>query len=144
LRKRIERAERILYLADNTGEIVLDRLLIERLPTDRVTVAVRGAPIINDATLEDAEYAGITDIVPVISNGAAAPGTVLSMCSETFVEHFDAADLIISKGQGNFETLEGRSDRPIAFLFRVKCNVVRRLSGYPVGSHVVLCTDRCS
>lgn len=138
LRRAVAGAERILYLADNTGEIVFDRLLIQQLPVERVTVAVRGAPIINDATYEDAVFAGITDLVPVITNGADAPGTVLSMCSDPFVREFSRADLIISKGQGNFETLEDVTDRPIAFLFRVKCPVAQRLSGYPMGSHVVL------
>lgn len=140
LRRRIKSAQRILYLADNTGEIVLDSLFLRRLPTDRVVVAVRGAPIINDATYEDAEFAGITDIVPVITNGADAPGTVLELCSPEFRETFDASDLVISKGQGNFETLEDLHDPRIAFLFRVKCPVAQRLSGYPLGSHVVMFT----
>lgn len=138
LRRRVAAARHILYLADNTGEIVLDRLLIQQLPRDRVTVAVRGAPIINDATVEDAEQAGITELVPVISNGAAAPGTVLELSSPEFRETFAAADLVIAKGQGNFETLESLSDPPIAFLFRVKCPVVARLSRHPIGSHVVV------
>lgn len=138
LRRRIDEAERILYLADNTGEIVLDKLLIEQLPPDRVTVAVRGAPIINDATMEDAVYAGITDLVHVISDGAAVPGIDLNQCSQEFLAHFNDADFIISKGQGNFESLNDTRKGEIAFLFRVKCDVVARLSGYPLGSNVVL------
>ena len=80
-RRHAEDADRILFLADNTGEIVFDRLLIQHLPhPERVTVAVRGGPIINDATVEDAQFAGISDIVPVISNGAVIPGTDLESC----------------------------------------------------------------
>ena len=132
----IESANRILYLTDNAGEIVFDRLLIEQLPRDRVTVAVRGAPIINDATLEDAETAGLTELVRVIDNGSDAPGTILADCSDEFRRHFDEADLIISKGQGNFETLNGTS-RPIYFLLRVKCAVIARDVGLPVGRMVL-------
>ncbi len=129
----ISRAQKILYLADNAGEIVFDRLLVEQLPCDRVVVAVRGAPVINDATMVDAEVAGLTEIVRVIDNGSDAPGTVLQDCSETFRKYFDEADLIIAKGQGNYETL-GESTRPIYFLLRVKCPMVARDTGCPVGS----------
>ncbi len=142
-RQHLAKAKRILYLADNTGEIVLDKLLIERLPLDRTTVAVRGAPVINDATIEDAQFAGITDLVPVISNGAAVPGTELDQCSGEFREHFAAADLIIAKGQGNYESLNEHAEANIAFLFRVKCAAIERLSGYPLGSHVLTCSQRC-
>ncbi len=130
-----ERAERILYLADNAGEIVFDRLLIEALPPGKTTVAVRGFPVINDATLDDAEVAGITRLVPVITNGSDVPGTLLAECSETFRQHFNNADLVISKGQGNYETL---SDNPgnIYFLLTVKCPVIGHDIGSPVGTMV--------
>ena len=91
-------ADRILYLADNAGEIVLDRLLLEQLPPGKVTVAVRGFPILNDATMEDAETAGIHHVAKVIDNGSDAPGTILDDCSESFRECFDQADLVIAKG----------------------------------------------
>ena len=132
LRRRAEEARTILYLADNAGEIVLDRLLIEALVPERVTVAVRGGPIINDATYVDAEAAGLTELVRVIDNGSDAPGTILEDCSPTFQRLFAEADLVISKGQGNFETLSG-SPRPIFFLLRVKCPVVARDTGCPTG-----------
>ena len=132
----ITKASKILYLTDNTGEIVFDRLLIEQLPADRVTVAVRGAPVINDATIVDAEFAGITKLVSVIDNGSDAPGTILEDCSELFRRHFAEADLIISKGQGNYETLRG-VDRPLYFLLRVKCPVIARDIGCPVGRMVL-------
>ena len=131
-----QQAERILFLADNAGEIVWDRLLIEALPMAKVTVAVRGKPILNDALREDAALAGITALVPVIDNGSAAPGTVLADCSEEFRAHFKRAGMIIAKGQGNYETLsEVRA--PIFFLFTVKCPLVAAQIGEPPGSLVV-------
>jgi len=137
LRRAVEQARSILYLADNAGEIVFDRLLIERLPTGRVTVVVRGRPILNDATLVDAKTAGLCDVVEVIDNGSDAPGTILEDCSEDFRRRFALADLVIAKGQGNFETL---SDEPgdIYFLFKVKCPVIADHVGLPVGTHVAM------
>jgi hypothetical protein len=129
-------ATRILYLTDNAGEIVLDRLLIERLPRDRVTVAVKGTPVINDATWADAETAGITKLVTVIDNGSDAPGTILEDCSSAFRRRFAEADLIIAKGQGNYETLREAS-APLYFLLRVKCPVLARDLGCPVGRLVL-------
>ncbi|NLF68067.1 MAG: DUF89 family protein [Candidatus Anammoximicrobium sp.] len=132
----IAKATRILYLADNAGEIVLDRLLIEQLPREKLTVAVRGAPVINDATRVDAETAGITGLVPVIDNGSDAPGTILEDCSGVFRRHFAEADLIIAKGQGNYETLR-EAPCPLYFLLRVKCSVLARDLGCPVGRMVL-------
>jgi hypothetical protein len=136
-RQAVEDARSILYLADNAGEIVFDRLLIERLPTGRVTVVVRGRPILNDATRVDAETAGLCDRVEVIDNGSDAPGTILEDCSRDFQRRFAQADLVIAKGQGNFETL---SDEPrdIYFLFTVKCPVIADHVGLPVGTHVAM------
>lgn len=136
-----ERATRILYLADNAGEIVFDRLLIEALPSDRLTLAVRGAPILNDALVEDAVAAGITRLSPVIGNGSDAPGTLLADCSPEFREHFHRADLIIAKGQGNYESLD-QVEGPIVFLFTVKCPPIARQAGHPVGSLIVKKTAR--
>jgi uncharacterized protein with ATP-grasp and redox domains len=134
--RAVAQATRILYLTDNAGEIVFDRLLIEQLPRERVTVAVRGAPVINDATLADAEVAGIPNLVPVIDNGSDAPGTLLEDCSQSFRRHFEEADLIISKGQGNFETLR-ESCRPIFFLLRAKCDAVAQDLGCPLGQMIL-------
>jgi len=137
LRQAVEAAKDILYLADNAGEIVLDRLLIEELPMDRVTVAVRGQPIINDATREDARAAGLTELVEVIDNGSDVPGTILESCAPAFRDRFAGADLIIAKGQGNYETLSG-ADQNIYFLLKAKCMVIARDIGCPVGQTVVL------
>ncbi|HOW96464.1 MAG TPA: ARMT1-like domain-containing protein [Kiritimatiellia bacterium] len=131
-----EQARCILYLADNAGEIVFDRVLIEVLPAERITVFVRGAPVINDATMDDAVTAGLPEVAPVLDNGSDAPGTVLADCSPAFREWFDRADLVIAKGQGNYETLSDVPKR-IFFLFTVKCPVVAAHIGEPVGSLVV-------
>ena len=136
-RKAVGCARSILYLADNAGEIVLDRLLVERLGPARVTVAVRGVPVINDATLSDACSAGLCELTEVIENGSDAPGTVLPDCSAAFLERFRTADLVISKGQGNFETLSG-APRDICFLFKVKCPVVAAKAGLPLGTQALL------
>ena len=126
----------LLYIADNAGEIVFDMLLIEQLrreyPGVSITVAVRHAPIINDATLADAEAIGLTELVPVISSGSEAPGTPMSMVSTEFRDLFDSADVVLSKGQGNYETLSD-VERETYFLFKTKCKVIARHSGSQVG-----------
>ena len=126
----------ILYLADNAGEIVFDRLLIEALPAEKITVAVRGSPVLNDATMEDAEAAGIPSVAPVIDNGSDAPGTIVGDCSGEFRAWFDRADLVIAKGQGNFETLSD-ADKDVFFLLCVKCPAIGAEIGAPEGSLVV-------
>lgn len=129
-------AHSILYLADNAGEILFDRVLIEALPTEKIKVFVRGAPVINDATLEDAVFAGLPEIVPVFDNGSDAPGTLLEDCSESFRACFEQADMIIAKGQGNYETLS-EVTKNVFFLFIVKCPIIAAHAGAPVGTLVV-------
>jgi uncharacterized protein with ATP-grasp and redox domains len=135
-------AKDILYVADNAGEIVFDRLLIERLGPDRVTVAVRGGPVLNDATINDARAVGLDQIVEVIDNGSDAPATILEDCSEGFRRRYEAADLVLAKGQGNYETL---NDEPkcIFFLFKAKCPVIAAYVGLPVGSLVLAAPRTC-
>jgi len=132
----VNNAESILYLGDNTGEIVFDKLLIEQLPNEKITFAVRGKPIINDSTIEDAEFVSMADLVAVIDNGDDAPGTILEDCSLWFQEKFAEADLIISKGQGNYETLS-EVDKNIIFILKAKCEVIARHLGCEVGSMVL-------
>lgn len=136
LERRIGGADTVLFLADNAGEIVLDRPLLELIGRDRVTVAVRGEPVLNDVTLDDARRSGLTERFRVISNGAGVPGTWLDLCSPDFVSSFEAADLVIAKGQGNFETLH-QVERPVTFLFLVKCGALSQMLGVPVGTPVV-------
>jgi uncharacterized protein with ATP-grasp and redox domains len=136
LEDRISGARDALYLADNAGEIVLDRILIERMPLEKVTVAVRGSPVLNDATMDDARAAGLQDLVRVVDNGSDAPGTILEDCSGSFRQLFDDADLVIAKGQGNYETLSD-VDRDIFFMLKVKCPVIAKDIGCPVGALVL-------
>jgi len=132
----VSRADEILYLGDNAGEIVFDRLLIEQLPCEKITFVVKGGPILNDALVEDAQIVGLTDVVDVIDNGSDAPGTILGNCSEIFRRRFDESDLIIAKGQGNYETLSD-VDKNIFFLVRPKCSVLARHLGREIGSLVL-------
>jgi uncharacterized protein with ATP-grasp and redox domains len=133
-------ARHILYLTDNAGEIAFDRMLIEQLDPEKVTVAVRGAPVINDATMDDALAVGLHRIVEVIDNGSDAPGTLLEDCSQAFRRRFAEADLILAKGQGNFESL---SDHPssILFLFQAKCHVIAASARVALGTHVLAPSD---
>lgn len=126
-------AELVLYIGDNCGEAVLDRLLIEQLPREKVVFSVRGKPILNDITPVEVPQVGMDGICRVIDNGHDAPGIIIDECSAEFREAFEQADMIISKGQGNFETLQG-SGRDIFFLMKVKCEVVAMETGLPLGS----------
>ena len=141
LKQELSRASNILYLADNAGEIVFDRLLIDELQHYPVRLAVRGKPILNDALREDAAQAGIDTVIEVIDNGADIPGTIIEECSQEFRERFFESDLIIAKGQGNYETL---SDTPkkIFFLLKVKCPVIARDIGCNEGDIVVKRKER--
>jgi damage-control phosphatase, subfamily I len=126
----------ILYLADNASELVFDRILIEQLAPDGVTVAVRGGPVLNDATKQDAAAAGLAGLVDVIDNGSDAPGTILEDCSPEFRERFDRADVVIAKGQGNYETLCD-VDRDVFFALKVKCPLIAKRIGSNVGDLVL-------
>ncbi len=129
-------ASDILFLADNAGEIVFDRLLIELLPHEKMTVVVKGGPAINDALRADATVAGLDGLVAVTDTGSDGAGIVLESSSPEFQEQFARASLIIAKGQANFESLDG-CGKDIYFLFKVKCPVVGRHIGQPVGSLVL-------
>jgi len=140
-RKAVSKANDILYLADNAGEIVFDRLLIEQMPSEKITLVVKGSPVINDACLADAQATGIADLVEVIDNGSDAPGTILDECSEEFKRRFENADLIIAKGQGNYETLSDVK-KDIFFVLKAKCPVIAHHIGCEVGSLVFLGSAR--
>jgi uncharacterized protein with ATP-grasp and redox domains len=131
-----ERTTDILFLADNAGELVFDRLLLELLPRQKITVAVKGGPAINDALRADATAAGLDGLVAVMDTGTDGAGIVIEACSREFQRRFAGADLIIAKGQANFESLDGCAQN-ILFLFKVKCSVVARHIGQAVGSLVL-------
>lgn len=131
----ISQADNILYLLDNAGEIVFDRVLIETLISlgKKVTAVVKGSAVINDSTIQDAIETQLTEVCEVIDNGSDAVGTILEWTSEDFQDTFKNATLIISKGQGNFETLLDSKKR-IFFLFQSKCDVVSKGLGLSKGS----------
>ncbi len=135
-REALERASWVLLLADNAGETVFDRAMIPRLGKP-VTYAVKGGPILNDATLEDARAAGLEEVATLLSTGCDAAGTELDLSSEAFRKAFREAPLILAKGQAQYETLSGRGDERVYFLLQVKCPVIGRdLGGLEPGSLV--------
>ena len=135
LREALSGAGQVLYLADNAGETVFDRVLIEALDMP-VIYAVKGGPILNDATRDDALAAGVDRVAEVTSTGSDAPGTILDRCSEEFRRLYDEARLVIAKGQANYETLSEESTK-VFFLLQTKCPVIARDVGVPVGSIVL-------
>lgn len=135
-RERLNKAQEILYIGDNAGECVFDRILIEELKRPVIYV-VRGAPVINDATYEDALQAGIDKVATIMPSGTDAPGTVLSTCSKEFLEIYDNSSFIISKGQGNYEALSSE-DRPISFLLKAKCRVIAEKIGVKEGDVLLI------
>ena len=132
----VETAQSIIYLTDNAGEIAFDRLLVEQWPLERVTLVVRGSPVINDATLEETRAVGLDQLVRVIDNGSDAPGTILSDCRFEVRQLIDTADLVIAKGQGNFESLSSYPAN-IFLLFKVKCPVAAEHIHQPVTTQVL-------
>lgn len=134
-REQLKGVSSILYIGDNAGESVFDRLLIETLEVP-VTYVVRETPVINDAILEDAIDSGLDEVAEIISSGSTAPGTILRLCNEAFLERFDKAELVISKGQGNYEGLSG-VDRKVFFLLRAKCPVIARDIGVELNDFIL-------
>ena len=137
LQEELDKAKTVLYLGDNNGEIVFDKLFIETINHPNLIFAVRDAPVINDVTLEDAQYVGLDKRVPIISNGYDAPSTILEKCSDEFLDIYHQADVIISKGQGNLEGLNNNTNSNIFFLLMVKCEVIAESLHVKKGDFVV-------
>lgn len=141
MRKDIEKAKKIVYLTDNCGEIVLDKLLINVMrdinSAAEITAVVRGGNVLNDATMEDAEQVGLTAIARVIGNGSFVAGTCLGRISEEALKVIDDADVIISKGQGNFETLN-RCGKNIYYIFMCKCSMFADRFDVPLCSGMII------
>jgi len=139
LEQKIKKASNVLYLGDNAGEIVFDKIFIENFIHCKTTYAVKSEPIINDSLMEDARYVGMPDTADVIENGAVppAPGTILENTSDDFIRVYESADVVISKGQGNYETLFD-TDREIFFLLKAKCPVIARDIGCSVGDIICM------
>jgi uncharacterized protein with ATP-grasp and redox domains len=135
--RALRAGDQVLYLCDNAGEIIYDRLLIEQIAKTgcQVCAAVKAGPIINDAIAADAGEAGLGEFAEIIDNGAICPGTPLALCSPEFLHRFQNAALVIAKGQGNFESLS-ECGREVFFLLTVKCPVVgghlAELAGLPL------------
>lgn len=140
-KKAIDKAKTALYITDNAGEIVFDKILMETLKKDKditIICALRDKPIINDATIEDAKFCGLDEVAQLISSGCDAPGILLNNSSKKFIEIYEKVDIIISKGQGNFETLsEIKEEKRLFFLFKVKCSVVANYLNCKVGDVIL-------
>jgi len=136
VKRLVNQNKKILYICDNAGEIVFDKILVTFL-RDRgidVCVAVRGGAVLNDATMEDAEEVKMTKIAKVITTGTDASGILLEECSDVFLKRFNDADLVISKGQGNLESLVNVERKPTTvYLLKVKCNPIAKILGSRVG-----------
>jgi len=138
LKENIDNAKRILFIGDNAGEIVLDKIFIEKLPKEKITYVVRGGYALNDATMQDAKMVGMTDTVRVITTGLDMTAAILPLCSKDFLVNYKRSDLIIAKGQGNYEAL-CEEDKNIFFLLKIKCPIVASTfkKRYKVGDIVV-------
>jgi uncharacterized protein with ATP-grasp and redox domains len=138
----VEKAKTILFLADNAGESVFDRILISTFPgSPEVFYAVKGSPVINDATEQDALEAGVDGVARIISNGTDIGGTIVAESSEEFQKLYNRADVVIAKGQGNFETLNEET-REIFFLLQIKCENLATRYGFSFDDWIV--TDTAS
>lgn len=132
-RASLEQCNDLLYLLDNAGEIVFDKILIEELQKHtRVTAVAKAGPIINDVLLEDAEQVGLTNVCEVIDNGGAYVGSPLDLIPDWFLERMHAADVIIGKGQGNYETID-EFPGDVFLILKAKCPIVARHMGVALG-----------
>jgi uncharacterized protein with ATP-grasp and redox domains len=126
----LDKTEEVLFIGDNAGEAVFDRILIEQLKKPVIYI-VRETPVINDVTHEDAIQAGLDQVATILSSGTNAPGTVLETCSAEFRELLRNSDFVVSKGQGNYEGLSGEKVR-IFFLLKAKCPIIANDIGVKV------------
>ncbi|MEN8154261.1 MAG: ARMT1-like domain-containing protein [Acidobacteriota bacterium] len=140
-RNRLETAGTLLVISDNAGEAVFDMLFLEQIrkfyPDMKIWYGVRSGPAINDIIIEDAIYIGIDKYAEIIETGSTYAGTVIPISTPEFISVYNKSDIIISKGQGNFETLEGEDNKNIFFIFKVKCDVVSGFTGLKTGSLVL-------
>ncbi|MFO8061567.1 MAG: ARMT1-like domain-containing protein [bacterium] len=132
---RLNRVDEILYIGDNAGEGVFDRILIEEMDKP-VKFAVRSIPIINDITMDETGIIGLDSIAEIIDSGVKSPGLILKNASRDFRELFSNADMIISKGQGNYEGLSEETGN-IFFLLKAKCHVIARDIGVNEGDIII-------
>ncbi len=138
-KEKIIKADTVLYIGDNYEESLFDQLLIEKIGGSKVTFAVRSKAVLNDITMDDAIRTGMNKICKVIESGSTIAGTNLHEATDEFRYLYDNADIVIAKGQGNYETLLN-AEREIYFLFKVKCDAIAARSGYDIGKSVLLTT----
>ncbi|MDD3169264.1 MAG: ARMT1-like domain-containing protein [Eubacteriales bacterium] len=136
-KEEITTARKILIIGDNAGETVFDKVLLSTFSHLDITYAVRSEPIINDATFQDAISSGLNEYAQIISTGCNAPGAVLDQCSKEFLDVFHQADIIISKGQGNFEALS-ECGRSLFFLLKAKCPVIANKLNVDLNDYVFI------
>ncbi len=138
LARRMRSARKIFYILDNCGEAVLDRLLLELYPP-KITLGVRGSAILNDVTRAELAESGLDDF-PVYDTGRAAPGVPYPDISPDFRREMETSDLVIAKGQGNFESLSGAgfAAAPIYYLFKAKCPTIAKLLDKKLNSVVII------
>jgi len=138
-RRELKPKTDLLYLADNSGETFFDKILLEELAKFKtnITYVVKGGPILNDATMDDAKIAEIDRITEVISTGTDCTGIIFDECSEEFLKAFRRSSIVVSKGQGNYESLNEVRGKRIFFLLKVKCPIISEKIGAKVGSMVL-------
>ncbi len=137
LRDDLEHAQTLLYIGDNCGEIVLDKLFLETIDISQKYFVVRESPVINDITPEDAKMTGMDKIATILTTGDNSPGAVWESASKDFRDHFNNADVIISKGQGNLEGLIDVPHNHVYFLLVTKCDLIGEKIGTRNGDFVV-------
>ena len=142
LLKNLSAAETLFYIGDNCGEIVLDKLFIEQIkkknPDIKVTFGVRGNPIINDVTIEDAIEVNMQEFATVISSGMQVPGTIIAKTNQEFQKHFYESDVVIAKGQGNYESLSDTKRDNFYLTLMAKCDYVAKTIGCNTMNYVVI------
>lgn len=142
----LEKAKMLLYLGDNCGEIVLDKLFLQQIkkqyPKLSIVYGVRGNPVVNDVTMDDANFVGMNTVAEILENGSGALGTVLDDTSQEFQDVFTKSDLVISKGQGNFESLSDHESTIIYHIMMVKCERIAEKLDVPEGTIVCMKNNR--
>jgi uncharacterized protein with ATP-grasp and redox domains len=136
----LQKSERILFIGDNYEEALFDKFLIQQLLPKEISFAVRSNIILNDITMKDARMLEIDKLCRVVESGNIIAGVDLEECTPGFLELYNNADMVIAKGQGNYETLFN-AKRPIYFMFKVKCEVISEICGYPVGTSMLYYHD---
>jgi len=139
----LSKANRVLYLLDNAGEIAFDKIFIEFITSNypvKVLAVVKSAPVLNDATMEDALQVELNSVAEVITTGSSSIGLNLDECSEEFLRHLEVVDLIIAKGQGYYESvteIENILRKPIVYMLRAKCLAVAKSLNVHPGANII-------